>query len=107
MACFLLKSQWGERWMAENQPYQRLEGEYIVEGVVRWDCGPQATDAIEDEVHSNLEKSGIKWGDAIAWTTKKLGIKQCAPCKARQEILNSAKELGWAETIRQLKETLK
>jgi hypothetical protein len=42
MACFLLRTPEGqERWMADNEPYRRLPGEYIVEGVVDWNCGPQ------------------------------------------------------------------
>jgi hypothetical protein len=105
MACFLLKSEWGERWMEENKPYQRLPGEYIVDGAIRWDCGPQ-NEAVEDTVMATLEKAGIPWGDAIAWVTKKIGIQQCAPCKARQEILNNASKNGWTETLRQIKETL-
>lgn len=104
MACFLLKSKWGERWMADNEPYQRLEGEYIVEGAVRWECGP--TEGNNDEVFAKMEAAGVQWGDAIAWVTKRLGIEQCAPCKARQEILNKVKEVGWIETFKQIKETL-
>ena len=57
------------------------------------------------KLDSELSEAGIKWGDAIAWVTKKIGIKQCPPCKARQEILNSASKLGWKETIRQIKAT--
>ena len=105
MACFLLKSPWGERWMPEGEPYQRLAGEEIVEGQIRWDCGPQS-DGPTDDVHINLERAGIPWGDAIAWVTKKIGIEQCAPCKARQEILNRASEIGWLETLKQIKATL-
>lgn len=59
-----------------------------------------------ETVDEKLAKEGLGLGDAIAWVTKKVGIKQCAPCKARQEILNHAHELGWAETLKQIKETL-
>lgn len=53
-----------------------------------------------------LQAEGIQWGDAIAWVTSKMGIRQCPPCHARQEILNHARQLGWKEAIRQIKETL-
>ena len=60
----------------------------------------------EIRFRDEVEKAGVQWGDAIAWVTGKMGIRQCAPCHARQEILNHARQLGWAETIRQIKETL-
>jgi len=53
-----------------------------------------------------LEKAGVRWGDAVKWVTSKMGLRQCAACHSRQEILNQARQLGWAETIRQIKETL-
>ena len=101
MACIKLHSEWGDRIIPENTPYRLLRGEQIVG--VTWDCGNQVT---QDEVDAELEREGLKLGDAIAWVTKKFGIQQCAPCKARQEILNHARKLGWSETFRQLKETL-
>jgi len=61
--------------------------------------------SLEYQVKEALSKEGIKWGDAITWVTKKVGIEQCPKCKARQKILNEAKKLGIAETIRQIKET--
>lgn len=53
-----------------------------------------------------LEASGLQWGDAVKWITSKLGVEQCAACRSRQEILNHAKQLGWGETIRQIRATL-
>lgn len=100
MACIKLHSQWGDRLVPENIPYQRLEGEEIVG--VAWDCGNQVT---QDEVDANLERAGLKLGDAIAWVTHKMGIQQCAPCKARQEILNNVSKVGWAATLKQIKDT--
>jgi transposase-like protein len=100
MSCIILKSPLGERKIPENEPYQFLKDEVIVG--VDWSCkGLEQRD-----VESELASRGVKWGDAIAWVTKKLGVKQCAPCKARQEILNHAKENGWVETMRQMKGTL-
>ena len=87
--------------MAEGQSHIPAPGAYNT-GVVKWDCG---TSTPQDEVEEKLEAQGLKIGDTIAWVTKKLGLKQCAPCKARQEILNHARELGWSETLRQIKET--
>ena|SRR3990167_4433855 len=103
MACFLLKGPLGERWMSEGTPYQRLTGEAIVEGQIKWDCG--GTLSSSDELMDKLESQGILWGDVIASVTHRLGIKQCAPCKARQVILNDIKELGFLETIKRLKGT--
>jgi hypothetical protein len=53
-----------------------------------------------------LEQAGIQWGTAIKKVTGWIGMRQCSSCKAREVILNKANELGWAETIRQIKETL-
>lgn len=105
MACFLLKSKFGERWIPEGEPYRLLEGEVIVDGAVRWECGPQ--DQAPDEVLSNMEKEGIKFGDAIAWVTKKFGLQQCSACKARQEILNRVSEVGWSQTAKDILDTFK
>jgi len=56
-------------------------------------------------LRGKLEQEGVKWGDAVAWVTKRLGIHQCAPCQARQLILNEAAKNGWAETVRRIKNT--
>jgi hypothetical protein len=61
--------------------------------------------SLESQLNDAMGKEGIKWGDAIAWATTKLGLEACAACKARQRILNQAKSLGIAETIRQIKGT--
>lgn len=59
-----------------------------------------------NEVASELRKEGIKWGDAVAWATRQLGIQQCPPCKTRQAILNEVSKVGWLETVKRIKETL-
>lgn len=100
MACIILESPFGTRLIPENTRYQLSVDEKIVG--VSWDCA----DTDQREVERELEKQGLKLGDTIAWVTKKLGIKQCAPCKARQEILNNVEKAGWAETLRQIKATL-
>ena len=94
----LLQNPAGDiRKVAEGVPYRLLPGEQII-----------GSSANEDKLvmETALSEAGVKWGDAVAWVTKRLGIKQCAPCKARQEILNHMGEYGVAETIRQLKETI-
>lgn len=58
------------------------------------------------EIAGALVKEGIKWGDAVAWATNQLGIKQCPPCKTRQAILNEVSKVGWMETVKRIKETL-
>lgn len=102
MACITWRLASGETYLvAENEAHMPPPGAYNT-GLVKWDCG---TSTPQDELDERLEQQGLKIGDTIAWVTKKLGIKQCAPCKARQEILNHARELGWGETFRQIKET--
>lgn len=99
----LLRGPEGERRIPDNTPFKFKPGEsYIGSGR---DGSPDIATP-QHEVDATLEDAGLKLGDAVAWVTKKIGIKQCAPCKARQEILNNAKQLGWSETIRQIKETL-
>lgn len=102
MACFLLRGPLGERWMPESQTYQRLKGEAIVEGAIRWDCGPQNSSS--DDLMNKLAAQGIQWGDAIAYVTHKLGIEQCSPCKATQELFNESLILGLKDTARRIKE---
>ena len=43
MACFLLRSPAGERWMEEQVNYTLLPGEAIVAGAINWNCGRNAT----------------------------------------------------------------
>jgi hypothetical protein len=92
----VLQGPLGTRKVAEGVPYRLLEGEAVV-----------GSTADEDKIklETALDEAGVKWGDAIAWVTKRLGVKQCAPCKARQEILNHMGTYGIAETVRLLKET--
>jgi len=61
---------------------------------------------LKPDIAAKLDEEGIKWGDAVAWATKQLGIKQCPPCKTRQAILNEVSKVGWVETIKRIKETL-
>lgn len=39
-------------------------------------------------VHVHLEPRSVGLGDIVAGITKLFGIKTCAPCEARREILN-------------------
>lgn len=89
--------------MASGEPYQKLKGEFIVEGAIRYDCGNSFSSS--DDLMDKLEGEGIQWGDAVAWVTKKLGVQSCAPCKARQVILNHMTEVGFINTIKALKDT--
>ena len=63
--------------------------------------------SLEAQLNESMHNEGIQWGDAIAWATSKLGIEQCAACKARQALLNQVKSLGVKETLRQIKETFR
>jgi hypothetical protein len=57
----------------------------------------------QQTIQTVLSHEGIKWGDAIAWATSKVGIKGCAPCKANQELYNQSLKLGLQETARRIK----
>jgi hypothetical protein len=106
MACFTLRGPNGDRKVEENTSYTLQVGEAIVPGLIDWGCGPQLPGDPAYNMQQELAERGVQWGDAIAWVTKKIGMKQCAPCKARQEIFNRVSELGWVETIRQIKATV-
>jgi hypothetical protein len=67
----------------------------------------QEGETILKRLPEQLHENGIKWGDVVAWAAKKVGAKQCAPCKARQTILNHIQQNGVVETIRLIKETIK
>jgi len=103
MACITWELPNGDRYLvAENEAHRPPFGAFNT-GIVDWTCqgGTQRS-----EVDAMMEKSGVQWGSAIAWVTKRIGLKQCSSCRAREEILNAASELGWAETMKQIKETL-
>jgi hypothetical protein len=102
MACIIWQLATGEEFkVPEGKAHVPPLGAFNT-GRIDWDC---AGATARHEVDAMLEKHGVQWGSAIKWVTNKAGIKQCSSCKARETILNSAKELGWAETLKQLKET--
>ena len=103
MACITWELPNGERYLiAENENHIPPPGAFNT-GIVDWTCDGNTE---RHEVNAMLERSGVQWGSVIKFVTQRIGIKQCSACKAREIILNSAKENGWAETIRQLKETI-
>lgn len=62
MACFLLRDPEGnERWQAEGEVYRRKPGEFIVEGIVDWNCGPNPISVpyIEFRKCSNCGEKGV------------------------------------------------
>lgn len=100
MACIVIELPNGVRFThPENTPRSYIPGERIVD--IDRLCNGVVQTTIDE-----LENHGLQLGDAVAWVTKRLGIKQCAPCKARQEIFNHVSENGWAETLRQIKATI-
>lgn len=103
MAYFIvLRGPEGERRIPDNTPFKWKAGEvYAGSG---HDGSAEVTPP-STNVDAKLEEAGLKLGDAIAWVTHKMGIQQCAPCKARQEILNNVGKHGWAATIKQIKNT--
>lgn len=103
MACITWQLPNGDKYLvAENEAHNPPIGAFNT-GIVDWTCNGGTQ---KHEVDAMLEEEGLKIGSAIAWVTKKIGIKQCSACKARETILNSATKLGWAETLKQIKETL-
>lgn len=105
MACVKYELPNGDSYLvAEGVAHRPPLGAKLVPGWVDWTC---AGGTSQHEVDAMLEAQGIPWGSAIAWVTKRIGIKQCSSCKAREEILNSAKEIGWAETLKQVAATFK
>ena len=103
MACITWELPNGDRYLvAESESHRPPAGAFNT-GIVDWTCkgGTQRS-----EVDAKLEAAGIPWGTAIKRVTGWIGLRQCSGCKAREVILNKAAELGWSETLRQLKDTL-
>jgi hypothetical protein len=103
MACVTWELPDGQRYLVkEGVAHQPVAGAFNT-GIVDWTCegGTQ-----RNEVDAMLAKAGIQWGTAIKRVTQWVGLRQCSGCKAREVILNKAQELGWSETLRQLKDTL-
>lgn len=98
MACFLLRGPDGERWMEEHARYDRLPGEEIVPGMIRWDCGPLQSGSQGDEVanliaelDNELGKRGL--GEIIKYlagpVAKVVGKQNCVMCEIRRVIANA------------------
>ena len=103
MACIVWKMPNGEEYnVPENKAHTPLMGAFNT-GRVDWKCAGNEPDPAL--VADMMARNGIQWGSAVKWVTKRLGIKQCSGCKAREMILNHAAEKGWAATIKELKET--
>lgn len=49
--------------------------------------------------------SAIRWGDVVAWTTKRFGIEPCGQCRTRQLLLNQIKNIGFVNTWRVIAKT--
>lgn len=103
MACITWKLQSGETYLVAEGAVHTPPIGAVNTGLIDWGCNGTTG---QHEVDAMLEKQGVQWGSAIKWVTHRIGLKQCSSCKAREEILNHAKENGWSETIRQLRETL-
>lgn len=103
MACITWELADGQRYLVNEGAAHRPPVGAFNTGIIDWSCegGTQ-----QNEVDAMLAKSGVEWGTAIKKVTSWIGLKQCSGCRAREVILNKAKELGWSETIKQLKETL-
>jgi hypothetical protein len=103
MACVVWELPDGQRYLvAEGLAHTPPAGAKLT-GDIDWTCQGSTQ---QHEVDAMMDKAGVQWGSAIKWVTSRLGIRQCSSCKARELILNHAHENGWAETLKQLKETL-
>lgn len=102
MACIEIKNLNDETQMIpENTSYP---SSWTFTGRIDMNCG-NAPEFTGPSVEEKLSGEGIQWGSAIAWVTGKVGLKKCSACSAREYILNHARENGWAETFKQIKET--
>ena len=103
MACIIWQMPNGKEFkVPENEAHTPPMGA-VNTGRIDWECAKGDVDS--DMYRGMMAQHGVQWGSAVKWVASRIGIKQCSACKAREEILNHVKEHGWAETIRQLKET--
>jgi len=102
MACIIWKLPSGDEYKVPEGQAHRPSPGALNTGKIDWTCDGAVA---RHEVDAMIERNGIMWGSAVKWVTNKIGVKQCSACKARETILNSVKELGWPEVVRQLKET--
>lgn len=84
-----------EKW-PDGEPYNGRD----------WEAVDSTTNQELTELDQALANEGIHWGDMVSKATKLFGIKPCSSCEKRRQILNKVQEIGLAETLRQIKETL-
>jgi len=88
MACFLLRSSAGDRWMPEGVEYVFLEGEYIVPGQIDWKCGSQEDFDRAMDLTRLWTEEGFMVGNAIKKVTTFFRIPHCMACRGRQIAYN-------------------
>ena len=86
----ILEGPLGKRMVKVGVPYKRLPGEQIV----------GSTQHLErEEEHEKLKQmakeQGLGVGDLVAKLTKTFGIKPCAACEQRRQVLNRLRIRGW------------
>ena len=103
MACIIWQMSNGEEFkVPENKAHTPPLGA-VNTGRIDWECAGNEHDPAK--MAAIMASNGIQWGSAVKWVASRIGIKQCSACTAREEILNHAREKGWAATIKELKET--
>ena len=84
----------GKRVVEAGLPYKLQPGEKIV--------GSERSNEMQEE-HNKLKRlakeQGIGVGDLVAKLTKVFGIKPCASCEQRRQILNRLRIDGWKITL--------
>ena len=101
MGCFTLRGPNGDRLIAENQNYRLGPGEYIVPGLIDWNCGPQATGAADQltalirDLDKELSGEVGDWIKVFAKpVAKALGKANCMSCEVRRVIGNAYGDLA-------------
>lgn len=80
----------GKRKIESGTPFKLNPGEKIV--------GSDGEGRLEEEkkkLEDLARAEGIGVGDLVAKLTKTFGIKPCASCKQRQQVLNRLRIDGW------------
>lgn len=96
----MLKSATGNlRYVMSGVPYYLQLGETPIGAITEAQKESQ-------EPLNVMTQSGVQWGDAVAWATKKFGIQPCSACEKRRKVLNAIKQIGIVEAVKQIKETL-
>lgn len=97
MACFLLQDKFGKtRWVSQETPYQKVNGEEIVPGQIDWGCGKLVSSSTPEDLitpmilylDQQLKKEGLgEWIKVFAEpVAKAMGRSSCSSCDVRRVV---------------------